>query len=433
MSPEEKNAPITETDRASKDKEMNRNHAKEEVLRLSKDLGISLEEAERAVYGKVISQSHVELTLVQDITELKEGMKGIVLKARVITSYTNKKRTGEGDYHFGILGDAKSTVKFSAWSDFDITPGMAILIKDANVRIYKGELELVLGERTNISLINDLEDLFPVNESDMPQTISELSSTTNRIDIECRVIELNEDTVKVNDKDRRIFRGVLADHSGRIDITCWDELPLEVGRCYRILGGRVKDFRGIMKLNLDAGTMVKGIGDDRLPSLEDLRAPRDHRLVEMVEGRFSGQVRLRGTVIDVRSGSGIFRKCEDCGRKLVRSQCVVHGKRKGEEDMAIRAVFDDGTSTCMLRGNRTLVESLLERPMEAISEEVKDNMDPEIIIEELRERLVGKAWTFTGDPILDEYGITVSVCQMEEGMDNEMLKDEISALMEVIA
>lgn len=433
MSRIEENAPDNQTDGAPRKDDIGTDGSKEEVLRLSKELGISVEEAERSVYGKVYTGQQPELTLVQDIAELREGMKGVILRARVITFHTGQRRSQDGEYHFGMLGDSKGTIGFTAWSDFDISPGMAILIKNAFVRSFKGKLELSMNEQTSISILDDVDGLYPSIKEGMAGTITELHSGSKRVDVECRIIEFSRDEVVVNDDPRMIIRGVAADHSGRIDITCWDELPLELGRCYRIQGGNVKEYRGIMKLNLDAGTMIKGISDDRLPPMDDLLAPRDSRLMDLLEGRFSGQVRIRGTVIDVRSGSGIFRRCEDCGRKLVKSQCVVHGKRKGEEDLAVRAVFDDGSGTCMIKGNRMLVESILDRPMEVISAEVRESLEPDMIHEELRSKLVGRSWTFTGDPILDDYGVTISVSEMTGGMDMDVLKDEVSLLMEVIS
>ena len=147
-----------------------------------------------------------------------------------------------------------------------------------------------------------------------------------RIDVEGRFIELTRMDIRSQDGGaREIQRGVLADRSGKIAVTCWDVLPLEEGSCYRIVGGYVKEYNGRFRLNLDSGVIIKGLHDDRLPSAEDLSAPGEARIVDMSAGRVSGQIRLRGTVVDVRSGSGIFKRCEECGRKLVKSMCTIHG------------------------------------------------------------------------------------------------------------
>lgn len=410
----------------------NMEEMKEEVHRLSRDLGISLEEAERSVYSSYGIDPPVESRSISDLSELEEGMQGVTIRARLVTVHRAERKDGQGEYSYGMLGDSSNTVRFSAWRTFDYIPGDALVLQNISVRKFRDELEVVIGDRSLIGSTDEKDGLLPPIDEGVPGMIGELEVGSRRIDIEGRVIDLNKGEVKINDRPKEILRGTLADSSGRIDITCWDPLPLEEGDCYRIIGGYVKEYRGILKLNLDNGTVVKKLQSDSLPPLEDLKAPRDVRILELQDGRIGGQVRLRGTVIDVRSGSGLYKKCQECGRKLTKGQCTVHGKVKGEEDMAVRAVFDDGTGTCMLRGNRSLVEGLMGRPMEVISREVKESMDPDIVTEELDRLLVSRTYTVIGVSILDDYGISLNVSEMERGWNNDLLKDEVSLLLGVV-
>jgi replication factor A1 len=433
MSVNNQNTPENGTDRASGSDDMNDiREMKEEVHRLSRDLGIPLEEAERSVYGNYGIDPPGEHRTITDLSEIEEGMYGITIRARLITVHRGERKDGKGEYFYGLMGDSSTTLRFSAWRTFDYTPGDALVIQNVSVRTFRDELEVVINEKSTISSTEEIEGLLPPVEDTVPGMIGELEPDARKVDIEGRIIDLNRGEVNVNDKPKEILRGTIADSSGRIDITCWDPLPLERGECYRVIGGYVKEYKGILRLNLDNGTIIKMVSDERLPSYEDLKAPMDVRIWELMRTRLGGQVRLRGTVLDVRSGSGIFRKCEECGRKLIKGQCTVHGKKKGEEDMAIRAVFDDGTGTCMLRGGRSLVESILGRPMEVISSEVREAMDPDMVAEELERALVAKTFTVTGVSIMDDYGMNLNVSGMESGWNRDLLKDEVSLLLGVV-
>jgi replication factor A1 len=433
MSENEKKTPETGTDGASGSGKMsNINQMKEEIHRMSRDLGISLEEAERSVYSSYGMEPPDEKKPITDLSEIEEGMYGITLRVRLITVHTAERKDGSGEYSYGLIGDSSGSVRFSAWRSFDFTPGDALIIQNVSIRKFREELEVVINDRSSIGSTDINEGLTPPIEELLPGTIVELDRDSRRIDIEGRIIIFQKGEVSVNEKKKEIIRGTIADSTGRIEMTCWDMLPLELGKCYRIIGGYIKEYRGILRLNLDNGTVIRPIEDERIPSLEDLKAPRDARISELSSTKLTGEIRLRGSVLDVRSGSGLFRKCEECGRKLIKGQCTIHGKRKGEEDMAIRAVFDDGTGTCMLRGNRGLVESLLKRSMEVLSNEVKESMDPDMISEELERLLVARTYTVTGTPIIDDYGINLNVSDMEPGFNNDLLKDEVSLLLGVI-
>ena len=60
-------------------------------------------------------------------------------------------------------------------------------------------------------------------------------------------------------------------------------------------------------------------------------------------------------------------------------------------------------------------------------------MDPEILEEEIRSILVGRQWTLIGDPMVDEYGVTIGLREITGGWDPDELIDEVTSLMEAIA
>lgn len=405
---------------------------KDEAHRLSRELGVSLEEAVRSIHASKGTRPIPPSRAIGSLEMLRPGMMNISVRARIVTLHEGERSDGGGKYHYGMLGDSGSTIPFSAWTDFDFRVGDALLLQNVTVREWKERPEMVVNDRSHISPIDDLEGLLPSIEEGVPGTISELGPDSRRIDLECRVLELRKGEVTVRDSPREIARGCIADRTGRMDFTCWGPVDLVKGKCYRIIGGYVKDHKGSLRFNFDPGAMIKELPDDRLPPIEELQRPSVTRISEVLSRRYFGPVMLRGTVLDVRGGSGLVKRCTDCGRRMTKGQCPVHGRTNGEDGLSLRAIFDDGSGSAMIRAEGPVVEQLLGRRVGEVVNELKESLDPSIVLSELSSRLTGRPWTIVGDPSVDEYGIAVSVKEMVEGFDEGLLNSEIASLMGVI-
>jgi len=399
---------------------------------MSRELGISKEEAERAIYADLGIRQRARPVLVGSIGDLEVDRKGIALRARVVSVHNAQRSDGKGTYHFGLLGDSRSDIHFCAWCDFPFSPGDAVLIQNCSVREWNGRMEVVINDGSHISRITDTDDLVPAASDSMPQAIAELSEGMTNLDVLCRTAEVRPSTVEVRGVLRSIVNGVLVDPSGRIEFTCWGPLDLEEGACYRIQGGSVKAYQGRMKLNFDPGSIVRKLSDDELPGLEEMLRPLELRVFQLEEGVMPGGVILRGVFLDVRPGSGLIKRCGECGRRMLKGQCTVHGRVEGGDDLRLRALFDDGTGTIMVKADRSLVEKLLGKDLSEVVEIARDSMTPEMAMEELRETLIGHTWTVTGDPSLDDHGPGLTASKIEPGMDAVRMMEEVSLMAEVM-
>jgi replication factor A1 len=307
-----------------------------------------------------------------------------------------------------------------------------VLLQNVSVREWNGRKELVLNDRSFVTGIEDMEGLLPRIEEGVPSTLSELTKDSRDIDIEVRVLESRETVVNSKGKEKEIVKGLIADRTGRMEFTCWGPVDINETGCYRIIGGYVKEFRGVLNLNLSPGSIFQTLPDDRLPPMEELMKPEDSRIINLSNGKFSGPVILRGTILSIRSGSGLYQKCLECGRRLDKGNCTVHGKTEGEWDLGFKAIFDDGSGTAFLKGDRTTVEGLVGRTMEEITIELKESLDPDKVLIELEDLLVGRPLRIVADPALDEYGIVLNVSEIELGWDLDQFEEELIMLMEVM-
>ncbi|MCU0798801.1 MAG: hypothetical protein MUC62_03930 [Candidatus Thermoplasmatota archaeon] len=405
---------------------------KNEAHRLARELGVSLEEAARSVHASRGTSPQAPSRMIGSLKDLSPGTVNISIRARLVTLHDAERNEGGGKYYYGMLGDSTTTVPFSAWTEFDFNVGDALLLQNVNVREWKERTEIVINDRSRTSRTDDLDGLVPSLDDGVPGTIGELVPESRRIDIECRVLEVQRGEVIVKESPKEITRGCIADRTGRMDFTCWGPVDLIRDRCYRIIGGYVKDHRGALRFNFDPGAIIRELPDDRLPPLEDLQRPLPSRIAEVNSRRSFGPVMLRGMVLDVRGGSGLIRRCSDCGRRMAKGQCPVHGRTKGEDGLSLRAIFDDGSGSAIIRAEGPIVEHLLGKRVSEVSEELKESLDPSSVTSELSSRLNGRPWTIIGDPSVDEYGISVSVKEMSEGFDIELLNSDITSLMGVL-
>ena len=433
MTDGEKKAPDSEADMArTETNEMNEDGMHESAFRMARELGISMEEAERAVMSRSGMRGTQKVRSVGSISELGPDLRGIAIKARVISVVQGTRSEGKGFYHYGLLGDSTGDTPFTSWIAFPFQPGDALLISNCSTREYGGRLELVIGDNTIMDRLEDSSNLLPPIDDVVPMRISELVEGMKNVDVIGRVDDLQEVNIEVRGTPRLILNGSLLDGSGRLGFTCWGPIEMDEGACYRIVGGTVRSYRNSLKLNFDPGSIVKRLPDDVLPEMEELIKPVPYRVYLIGEGLIPGPVTLRGIALDIRPGSGLVRKCNECGRRMQKGQCSVHGRSEGEDDLRLRAVLDDGSGTIMARAGRDIVESLLGRSMASLLEEAKKNMSSDFIVEELRERLVGHCWTISGDPGSDDYGPSLFVSSMEPGLDNGLLSEEVMSMAEVL-
>jgi replication factor A1 len=432
MTNPEKNAPEKEPDRAPREPDNDEIFKlREEVHRLAEELGVPLDEATRMVYEERGIRPPGRTKMVGSIPELATGMRNISLKARIVSIQKMERDSGD-PYFRGYLGDSEGEIPYTAWIDLDLEVNTPVLLQNIMVREWNNRKEVVINDSSFVSRIEDVEGLLPRIQEGVPSTLSELTRESRNIDVEVRIIESRETVVNSRGKEKEIVKGIVADRTGRMEFTCWGPMEIKEGGCYRIIGGYVKEFRGVLNLNLSPGSIFNPLSDDRLPPVEELVKPEESRVVNLYQGRFSGPVQLRGAILSIRNGSGLFQKCMECGRRMDRGACTVHGKTEAEWDLGFKGIFDDGSGTVFLKGDRRVVEELLGRSIDEIRNEVKENLDPDSVLEEIDQRIVGRPVTIIGDPSLDDYGTVVNASDIEMGWDPEQLEREIISMMEVM-
>jgi replication factor A1 len=124
--------------------------------------------------------------------------------------------------------------------------------------------------------------------------------------------------------------------------------------------------------------------------------------IEMAGGAMDAMV--RGTLVDVREGSGLIMRCPDCRRVLQKGACRIHGKVKGVDDLRIKAILDDGTSSLNVVFGKELTEKLLGLNMEEAIKLTMEERNTELIKEMADEKLFARTLEIRGMVRSDDFG-----------------------------
>jgi len=173
--------------------------------------------------------------------------------------------------------------------------------------------------------------------------------------------------------------GLLGDESGTIKFTNWAnaQLPLlEEGKSYAIRNVVTKLWQGRFSVSFNKMTEI-------VPLDEEVTVVR-------------AEEHLTGVIIDVQSGSGLIKRCPECGRLVIKGSCPEHGKVESIYDLRIKAVLDDGDEVHDILFNCDLTEKLTGITLETAKDMAIDALDQNIVSDTITDMIVGRYYSIRG-------------------------------------
>lgn len=279
--------------------------------------------------------------------------------------------------------------RFNNYIEYDVNPDSARQTILRNVASANGMevSELLSGGGDGIQKVN-VEDIDEEGEF---------------VTVEVEVTELWD-----NDSDSISQVGLVHDNTGRIKFKTWDksEKPLLTeGQAYRLEGVATDSYQGNMEISVNSRTEVELID-------ESFEEPDNTET-------------FSGTLVDVRSGSGLIRRCseEGCTRVLDNGECAEHGDGvEGEFDLRIKAVLDNGTDTQDIVVNKEFTEKITGLPQQEAEQMAKDALDTDVVGDEMASRILLNYYTVEG--WTSDYGDLI-VQEIEESLENEPTVQEL--------
>jgi len=385
---------------------------------------VSLDTAKRSIVKKHGGNpASLAVGVNKTLRELVPGEQSVNLLVRIVSVNEKDVAVEGGGKHilFGILGDPTATIPFTAWEPLDapLAKGDVVRVQNAYTKEYRGQVQVNFGVRTVVSKEKPEALPPPPAGAGVPAYVGkpkafdvvELREGASNVAVTARILSVETREVEVDGVAKTVYSGVLADTTGKSQFSAWKDFGLKEGEVLRIEGGYVKSWRGIPQVSFDERATVTRLKADALPPAEKLRESPRMWIEDLAERGGGVDVTVRGILIDLREGSGLIYRCPECRRVLRKGACRIHGEVKGEPDLRVKAVLDDGSGALTAVFDRELTEALLDKTMDACIAEAKEAMSTDIVRDELADVLVAQPMEARGNVTSDDYGLMMIVDQ----------------------
>jgi replication factor A1 len=325
-----------------------------------------------------------------------------------------KDGSGEIPIVRGKISDSSGSISFLSWTEFEHEVGSLVKIVGASIRKFRETPEIQINDGTVIETYHDtaFPDVSELVESEKV-SIADLRNGMRDISITLQVESWAQRTFETQDGSSRTVRsGDVMDPTGRCRLTAWCEFDPKPGDSIRIEGGRVQFWQGSPDLVIDNLDQVSSLSDVPWEKID----PENHwvevDLTSVTQGGSRRGISTAGTIVAINSGSGIIERCPDCRRMLRDGSCSEHGPQKGEEDLRLRFVLDNGVSNANLFLGKEPAEEFLGMSMEDVKSEIS-SIGREVFVSNLRGRVLARKMVVHGRCSIDDHGAMLFADKVE--------------------
>ena len=125
--------------------------------------------------------------------------------------------------------------------------------------------------------------------------VVDLKPNQNSVNLLCRVITINPKDITIKGEDRKIFFGILADESGTIPFTAWNDFGIEKGTVLEISNAYTREWQGDTKLNFGDRTKVEKTDESKVP--ESSLEPKEYKVKDLKSGL--GAVEVTARILEI--------------------------------------------------------------------------------------------------------------------------------------
>ena len=344
----------------------------------------------------------------------------VSLVARVVSTKPDVivKRDGSGQLNVvrGRLADSTGSISMLSWADFDHEPGSLVRIEGATIRRFRETPEVNISDSTTVEVYHDnsfasLDQL----SSSVKSNISDLRNGMRDVEITLQVESWSQRSFTSKDGSERVVRsGDVMDPTGRCRLTAWCDFDPKQGDFIHLKEARVQSWQGSPDLVIDDISQATNLDNPAWDQID----PEDHwvdvGLTDLVGGGTRRGIRTSGTIVFVTNDSGIIERCPEtlpdgnrkCRKRLRDGSCIDHGAQRGEEDLRIRLVLDNGVSNVSLLLSKEPAEAFLKMSQADVAEKIsKDGQ--ELFLTSIREESLGRKVSVNGLALIDDQGAMV--------------------------
>jgi replication factor A1 len=322
--------------------------------------------------------------------------------------------------YYGLLEDQSGSIPFSAWRDLGIARRDVVKITSAQVREWQGVLKLNINTTTKVQKVTDetiIEQFQRLKGTGTSRLlpIKSMEPGQNNISCTCKVVSIEPLEVKMNDDVKTVYKGILADPTGSIRFTAWQDFKLQAGMNVKIESASIKVWQGFLEMNLNNNTQIRQNTGDSSPPIDERSVIEKLPISALYDRDFlrTPEFVLEGTIIELKSGSGVIQRCTKCMRAVKEGECAMHGKIDVKNDLRLKAVLDDGTGTLTILMGKDLSEIFIGKTLSECIDIISQNENKASANEALLEHLLMRDIQVKGNLIRDDYGASLLVTSVE--------------------
>lgn len=306
----------------------------------------------------------------------------------------------------GILGDETGTVPFTVWEGdkVEMIKGEVYLLKNAYTKKWNDRVQVNLGSRGKVEPAEGIrvdvpERTIALDSAEMK--IGDIKEGVGNVTVTGRIISTETRNITVKNEPRVVYSGIIADDSGKIQFSAWNNYNLKEGESICVKNAYIRAWRGIPQLNMGDKCEVSRV-DDSFGEIDNKTITKT--VADIIDIGGGLDVSVTGTVVDMRTGSGLIKRCPECNRSVLNDECTTHGRVSPISDLRMKLIIDDGTGALSAIVNRQDTEKITGITLAAAEGLAKARGDSDIVAREIAQLVIMKNITVTGNVMSDEYG-----------------------------
>ncbi|MCL2333296.1 MAG: single-stranded DNA-binding protein [Candidatus Methanoplasma sp.] len=373
---------------------------------------VTPEAAKRGIkrkYGADGSSSFLTAdTLSKKVSDLKGTEMNVDITAKAI--FVDKKQiTVRGTPKTivsGILGDETGTAPFTIWEgdSVELEKGAVYVFKNAYTKLWNEKVQINLGSRGKVEKAEGVRVDVPERTLTAESTeikIGDIREGVGNITVTGRIMTVEQRNITVKGEPKTVYSGLIADDTGKIQYSAWNDYSLKAGETICVKNAYIRAWKGIPQLNLGDKCEVSRV-DDSFGEIDV--AVSKKTIADLIKVGGGLDISVTGTVVDLRTGSGLIWRCPDCNRSVLNGECTTHGRVEPIPDLRMKLILDDGTGAISAVVNRQDTERLTGITLAAAEGLAKARGDSEVVAREMAGLIIMKKMTVTGNVLSDDYG-----------------------------
>ena len=380
---------------------------------------ISIEAARSGIikkYSAPRASSVSSAAVTKKISELQgdELMVNIVAKMVFVEKKTITVKGAEKTIFSGIAGDETGTAPFTIWADTgDYEKGRVYTFNKAYTKSFKDQVQINVGSRGSVDPAEGVNIDVASRPSAPAKTVSigDITDKDGSVTVTGKILDISTRVVNVRGEDRTVWGGMIADSTGKIQFSAWEDYNLAADKVVTIENAYIRSWKGIPQLNIGNNSTVTE-SDENI----EVKGGPAIRTVEEISRTGGLDITLTGIIVDVKGGSGLIKRCPECKRSIISGSCSVHGIVDSPiSDLRLKTTLDDGTGSISVVIGRKDTEALSGITLEEAESSAKDAGDSSAISNRIAAKVLLKKVTVTGNVMTDEkFGPQMSVRTLQE-------------------